>query len=141
MAVKWQRPTVDTKFHIDLDWWENKGRDIRIHMRDVLCEECREEYGENFLDLGEVDWVDEQTGEVERVDPLWHSIRTCCSSRSDYITPDTPIVDAVFRTFLANGNEPLSIQELYDLLDRRPPDVLLRILTAGQIYMGIRPVR
>ncbi|MEA3406564.1 MAG: hypothetical protein U9R48_00605 [Chloroflexota bacterium] len=140
MAVKWQRPTVDTKFHIDLDWWKKRNRDIRIYMRDVLCGDCREEYGENFLDLREVDWVDEQTGEVKRVDPLWYNIQVCCSAQPDYITPHTPIVDAVFRTFLANGNEPLSIQELYELLDRRPPEVLLRILTAGQVYMGIRPV-
>ncbi|MBC7239451.1 MAG: hypothetical protein H5T71_05065, partial [Chloroflexi bacterium] len=75
-----------------------------------------------------------------RIDSLWHSLRTCCSKRPNYITPNMPIVEAVFRTFLANGNKPLSVNELYELLDRRPPQVLLRILTAGPVYMGIRPV-
>ena len=91
--------------------------------------------------LDNVDWVDEETGEVNQVDALWHSIRTCCSLKKDYITPNTPVVDAVFRTFLANGNKPLSMEELYELLDRRPPSMLLRIFVGGSVYMGIRPVR
>jgi len=74
------------------------------------------------------------------VDALYHSIQTCCSLKPGYITPTTPIVESIFRTFVANGNQPLSIRELYELLDRRPPEVLLRILTAGPIYLGIRPV-
>jgi hypothetical protein len=139
MAVLWQRPTVKTKFHIDLAWWQEQGRDVRVYIREALCDSCQEmpvSQGEDHL----VDWVDEQSGMVTRVDPLWHSLRTCCSLKSDYITPNTTVIDAVFRTFLANGNQPLSIQELYELLDRRPPATLLRLLTAGSVYMGIRPV-
>ncbi len=139
MALTWQRPTVDTKFHIDMEWWEENQRDIRVYIRDMLCPECRMAY-EAGGSSDEVDWVDEQTGEVNRVDSLWHSLRTCCSKRPNYITPNMPIVEAVFRTFLANGNKPLSVNELYELLDRRPPQILLRILTAGPVYMGIRPV-
>lgn len=140
MATKWQRPTVDTRFHIDMDWWRENNRDIRVYMRDMLCPECRISYAEG-ASQGEIDWVDEQTGEVHRVDGLWHALRTCCSQRATFITPHTPVIEAVFRTFLANGNKPLSVQELYELLDRRPPQTLLRILTAGPVYMGIRPVR
>jgi len=141
MSVRWSRPTVDTKFHIDIKWWEQEqGRDIRVYMREALCEECQQDLG-HLDQLEEVDWVDEETAEVSRVDALWHSLRTCCSLKRDYITPASPVIDAVFRTFLANGNKPLSIQELYELLDRRPPQVLLRILAGGPVYMGIRPVR
>jgi len=140
MAAKWQRPTIDTKFHIDYDWWTANQRDIRVFMREALCEECRHVY-EGIQDPGEIDSVDEQTGEVQRVDGLLHTLRTCCSLKPDYISPTTPVVDAVFRTFLANGNTPLSVQELYEILDRRPPATLLRILTGGEVYMGIRPVR
>ncbi len=141
MAARWSRPTVDTKFHIDLDWWQaQEGRDLRVYMREALCDECRAELGESGQDEN-VDWVDEETGEVNQVDAVWHSIRTCCSLKKDYITPNSPVVDAVFRTFLANGNKPLSMKELYELLDRRPPSMLLRIFVGGQLYMGIRPVR
>jgi hypothetical protein len=138
MAVKWQRPTIDTKFHIDMAWWQENQRDIRTYLREMLCDECRAEYT-NYQSQEEIDWVDEQTGEVARVDGLWHSLRTCCSLKSGYISPNTPVIDAVFRTFLANGNKPLSIQELYEILDRRPPATLLRMLTVGPVYMGIRP--
>jgi len=138
MVARYQRPTVDTKFHIDMRWWEANDLNIRVYMREALCDDCRNDF-EN-ADSGEIDWVDGQTGEVTRVDGLVHALRTCCSMKPSYITPSTPIVDAVFRTFLANGNQPLSVRELYELLDRRPPEVLLRTLTAGPIYMGIRRV-
>jgi hypothetical protein len=138
MAVKWQRPTIDTKFHIDMAWWQENQRDIRTYLREMLCDECRAEYT-GYQSQEEIDWVDEQTGEVARVDGLWHSLRTCCSLKAGYIAPNTPVIDAVFRTFLANGNKPLSIKELYEILDRRPPATLLRMLTVGPIYMGIRP--
>ncbi|MGI5917840.1 MAG: hypothetical protein ACOX9A_15470 [Anaerolineae bacterium] len=141
MAGRWHRPTVDTKFHIDMDWWENNHRDIRVYMQDMLCEECKNEFTDDYRTTQEVDWVDDLTGEVIRVDGLWHVLRTCCSTKPDFITPSTPIVEAVFRTFLANGNKPLTVKELYERLDRRPPEVLLRMLTAGDVYMGIRPVR
>ena len=139
MALKWQRPTVDTKFHIDRDWWRKNNRNIQVYIREALCEECRADYG-GYEQLGEIDWVDEETGQVQRVDGLSHVLCTCCSLKPGYISPNTPIVDAVFRTFLANGNKPLSIRELYEILDRRPPATLLRLLTAGETYMGIRPV-
>jgi hypothetical protein len=137
MVARWHRPTVDTKFHIDMRWWEESNRNIRVYMREALCDECRGDY--DGSDSGEIDWVDELTGEVTRVDGLVHALRTCCSMKPSYITPSTPIIDAVFRTFLANGNRPLTVRELYELLDRRPPEVLLRMLTAGPVYMGIRP--
>ncbi len=138
--AKWQRPTVDTRFHIDMDWWKETRRDIRVYMRELLCDECRAEF-ESFQGQEEIDWVDEQTGEVTQVDGLWHSVRTCCSHKPNYITPSTPVIDAIFRTFIANGNKPLSARDLYELLDRRPPEMLLRMLTVGPIYMGIRPAR
>jgi len=140
-GMSWRRPTIETKFHIDMSWWEGHGRDIRVFMRDMLCDACAQALPEDVSELEDVDWVDEETAEVHRVDALWHSLRTCCSTKPEYINPSTPIVDAVFLTFLANGNQPLSIQELYELLDRRPPRTLLRILTGDQVYMGIRPVR
>jgi hypothetical protein len=138
MGARYYRSTVDTKFHIDMRWWEESERNIRVYMREALCDECRNDF--DGANTGEIDWVDEQTGEVTRVDGLVHALRTCCSVKSGYITPSTPIIDAMFRTFLANGNKPLSVRELYELLDRRPPEVLLRMLTAGPVYMGIRRV-
>ncbi len=138
MAPRWQRPTIDTKLHIDMEWWEHNELDFDFYVREALCDECRADF-EDYRNIGEIDWVDEDTGEVARVDGLWHALRTCCSSKPGYISPNTPIVEAVFRTFLANGNQPLSASELYERLDRRPPATLLRMLTGGPVYLGIRP--
>jgi len=139
MAKRWRLPTVDTQFWIDMEWWDDQDRDIRVYMRELLCDSCRSEYAESVLSDEEVDWVDEETGEVTRVDALWHTIRTCCSVKPGYVTPTTPMVDALFRTFLANGNMPLTVRELYERLDRRPPKIWLRVLSS-KVQMGIRPV-
>jgi hypothetical protein len=133
------RPTVDTRFHIDFSWWERQNKDIRVFMRDVLCAECRETVG-SLSDTKMMDLIDPETAEVTKVDAIWESISACCSVKPDYITADTPILDGIFRTFLANGNKPLSILELYERLGKGPPEMILRMLTRGKIYMGIRPV-
>lgn len=136
---RWQRPTVDTKFHIDLDWWKKQKRDIRIYLSQSLCGECRPLYAQ-VRDLGEVDTVDPKTAEVKREEALWSTLRTCCSTKPTYITPSTPIIDGIFLTLVANGNTPLSPRELYERLDRRPAETILRMLTGGEVYLGIRPV-
>ena len=134
------RPTLDTKFHIDLSWWDKNHKDIQLYMRDALCSSCRSDF-ESF-DLDEkIDWVDEETAEVAQVEPLWHTLRACCSQKPGYVTDETPVIDAVFLTFLANGNKPLSVNELYELMPKRPPETLLRMLAGGTTYLGIRPVR
>ncbi len=136
--VKWLRPGTDTKFHIDLDWWRKQKRDIRIYLNQSLCDECRPLYA-GAKDLGDVDWVDPETAEVKREDALWSTVRSCCSGKPGYITPNTPIIDSIFLTFVANGNQPLTPKELHERLDRRSPETILRMLTGGQVYLGIRP--
>jgi hypothetical protein len=139
VMMRLMRPTTETKFHIDMDWWEDQGRNLRFHVYNRLCSECKALYS-SYQDAGEVDWIDDQTAEVTRVDALRHTLRTCCSTKSDYITEDTPFAEAIFRVFLANGNSPLSPLELHQLLDRRPSATILRMLSAARIYNGIRPI-
>jgi len=137
--VRALRPTVNTKFHIDFGWWERQNRDIRVFMRELLCPECQQ--GMALQSNGQmVDMVDPETAEVIQMDAIWEAIRACCSHRPDYLTPETPLLEGIFRILLANGNKPLSVLELYERLGRRPPETILRMLTMGQIYMGIRPV-
>jgi len=133
------RPTVETKLHIDMDWWEEQGRNLRLIIYNRLCPDCKALYS-SYEDVEDVDWVDDETAEVTRVDALSHMLRTCCSTKPDYIIEEMPLVEAVFRVFLANGNTPLSPIELYQILDRCPPEVILRTLTRGRIYNGIKPI-
>jgi hypothetical protein len=137
--VRSLRLTPQTKFHIDFTWWEKQNKDIRVFMRDLLCPESRAAVEASPPDQL-IDVVDSETAEVSQLDPVWEAIRACCSQRPDYITADSPLLDSIFRTFLANGNKPLSVLELHQRLDRKPPEIILRLLTKGQVYMGIRPV-
>jgi hypothetical protein len=138
--AKWIKPTIDTKFHIDFDWWKQEGRNFRVYLWSHLCSECQKVY-ESHQGTEEIDWIDPDTAQVTRVDALWHSLQTCCSKKPDYITDQTPVVDAVFRVFLANGNTPLSSLELYGIIGKRSPSMILRMLTHGNIHRGIKPVR
>jgi hypothetical protein len=135
---QWIRPTVDTKFHIDSDWWEQEGRNFRVHLLSHLCGECQQRY-KNYQEADTVDWIDEDTGEVARVDGLWHSLRVCCSLKPEYINQSTPLTTAIFRVFLANGNEPLSSAELSHEI-HRPPETILRTIGGFRVYHGIKPV-
>jgi hypothetical protein len=49
------------------------------------------------------------------------------------------VVDSIFRVFLANGNQPLSARELERIIGR-PASTILKTLSGGRIYKGIRPV-
>jgi hypothetical protein len=135
---KWVKPTRNTKFHIDAAWWEETGRNFRVHLLSHLCSDCQERY-KDYHEADLVDWIDAATGEVSQVDGLWHSLRVCCSKKPDYINELTPITTAVFRTFLANGNEPLTPVELAEQLGR-PAPTILRTIGGFRVYHGIKPV-
>jgi hypothetical protein len=48
------------------------------------------------------------------------------------------LVDSVFRIFLANGNTPLTPEDLAEQLGR-DPSIILRTLTGPRVYKGLRP--
>ena len=63
----WVRPTLNTKFHIDAEWWEEQGRNFRIHLLSHLCPDCQARY-KNYQEAELVDWIDEETGEVHSLE-------------------------------------------------------------------------
>ena len=85
-----------------------------------------------------VDWIDPKTAEVKQVDGVQHVLITHCAKEVGFITEHTAMVDAIFRVFLANGNMPLTPVDLSSQLNR-PADVILRTLTGGRVYRGVRP--
>jgi hypothetical protein len=133
------KPTLDTPFHIDYAWWEQKGLQIGVELRAHLCQEHQAVFSDH-LDTEEIDWVDKKTGEVTRVDGLQHVLQAHCSKQPTYINDDLSLVDAVFRVFLANGNEPMTSKEL-SAVTGRPAKKILSTLSGLKIYQGIRPVR
>ncbi len=131
------KPTLQTHFHIDFDWWQQNDRDWRVYLYNFLCPQHQEAFAElNVSD--QVDWVDPETAEVQHVDGLRHVLITHCAKQSTFITQQTTLVDSVFRLFLANGNTPLTPEELSEQLGR-DSYTILKTLSGTRVYKGLRP--
>jgi hypothetical protein len=130
------KPTLDTPFHIDFDWWRANDREWRVHLRSVLPEEYQQAFAAAKTE--EVDWVDPETAEVQRVDGLQHVLINYAANNEDFITSQTSMIESIFRILLANGNNPLTPTELGQRL-RRPPMTILRTIAGVRVYKGIRP--
>lgn len=132
------KPTVTTPFHIDFDWWQKNERDWHVYLRSLLCAEHQAAFA-NAEEGQMIDWVDPVTAEVKPVEGVQNTLMSHCVKQPDFLTDQTAMVEAVFRLFLTNGNVPMSSEELGSRLNR-PAMTILRTLTAGRVYKGIRPV-
>ena len=86
---------VKTRWCIDLDWYDHNKRSFPALVGGYLCPKCQGKL------KGEI------TAEV-----LLASIKGCCGKSSGFISAGLPILESVFRIFLANGNQPLDVEEL-----------------------------
>ncbi len=134
----WHRPTVDTKFHIDYDWWQTSGRNFRLYLLEQLCDECKQRFA-THRETETVDWVNPDTGEVTEADALMQCLKRMCAEKPDFIDARVPLTAAVFRVFLTNDNTPLSSQELHEIITWKQPDTILSTLSGRTTYLGIRP--
>jgi hypothetical protein len=130
------KPTLQTCFHIDFDWWQKNDRDWHVFLRNYLCKRHLDAFAE-VNEAVQIDWVDPETAEVQRVDGLQHVLIMHCAKQDEFITQQSALVDSVFRTFLANGNQPLNSEELGQILGR-PAQTILRTLSGLQVLQGIR---
>lgn len=131
------KPTIHTHFHIDFDWWSQNDRDWRVYLRGYLCPEHQASLAKVDL-FSLVDWIDPETAEVQQVDGLQNVLITHCAKQQTFITQHSTLVDSVFRLFLANGNTPMSPEELAEELGR-DAHLLLRTLSGPRVYKGLRP--
>jgi len=133
------KPTIDTPFHIDFNWWSQHDREWRVYLLSLLSDEEKERFAE-LIEGGEmVDFVDPETAEVVQVDGLQHVLITHTAQKEGFLDEHTALVEAIFRLFLKNGNGPMDVQEIGEQLGREPIPIL-RTLTGGRVYRGIRPV-
>jgi hypothetical protein len=116
---------------IDLDWFQSNNRSFLALAQRCLCPKCREQLKE----------------EMSATD-LLANIKDCCSKTPDFFTVELPILESIFRLFLANGNKPLDVEELSKQLGkwhrgdtpRTSPKVLTRLLESDQYY-GLREAK
>ncbi len=131
------KPNVRTPFHIDFDWWKKNERDWHVFLRSLLCPEHQEAFAE--IEEGEmIDWIDPKTAEVKSVDGIQHTLMSHCALLPEFSDSRTAMVEAVFRAFLANGNVPMSAENLSKKLER-PAETILRTISGPRVYRGLRP--
>ncbi len=137
--MQWRKLTVDTKFQLDMVWWERQGRNFRLYVWDQLCDECREQIP-THVGTEEVDWIDPETAEVKKADALLQCLLSVCARKPDYIHSGLPLVTAIFRILLINGNKPMSARELHEHIPWKSPELILAALKTAQHELGIFPV-
>ena len=124
---------VKQRWFIDLDWYQLNNRSFFTLARECLCPKCRERLKVEEAEIAAAE--------------LLTAIKDCCSKEPDFITGQLSILESIFRHFLANGNQPLELEELgKQLSERRGGDpyrtsveVLSRLLERDQYY-GLRQV-
>ena len=134
------KPTIETPFHIDFNWWQQHDREWRVHLRSLLSEEDQETFKDIISGEKMLDFVDPSTAEVHLVDGLQHVLITKTAQEEGFLDPKTAVIEAIFRLFLMNGNLPMSVQEIGLELDRDPKPIL-RALAGPRVYRGIRPMQ
>jgi len=110
---------------IDLDWCEQNNRSFSTLAQNYLCPECSKRL----------------KGEISAAD-LLSAIKDCCSKKSGFITDELPVLESIFRLFLANGNQPLDLEELGKQLSewrggdayRTSAEILSRLFQSDQYY-------
>lgn len=132
------KPTLDTPFHIDFSWWEKQRLDLNVELLSHLCPEHQTAYQGRALNE-KIDWIDWATGEVKPVEGLQYIISRHCSLQPDYIRGASTLIEAVFRVFLSNNNQPQTPRQLAALVNY-PETQILRVLSGRPVSKGLRPV-
>jgi len=127
----------EERYAIDLNWYQTKGRSFALISLTRMCEQHQAAMESQSLPTDEAELS-------ANIASILSTIRDCCSQRGDFITPFTPLAEAIFRLFLANNGEPLSIAEIQAGLNERmgysvvatkaTPEVIRRLLEKGRHY-------
>jgi hypothetical protein len=109
------------RYFVDTQWYEAHGRSLRAMAQGRFCPSCQAKIGTTSSER--VPIVDKKTNrvvyEVRDVpfgDQPMAVIRSCCSKQRNYITPETPLLESIYRVFLANGNQPATLERVREQL-------------------------
>jgi hypothetical protein len=109
------------RYFIDTQWYDAVGRSFRAMAQGRFCSACQAKIGTATEER--VPTVDKKTNRVvyETRETRYGEqplavIRSCCSKQRGYITPDTPLLEAVYRVFLATGNQPATVERVREQL-------------------------
>jgi hypothetical protein len=143
----------ERRYFVDPQWYEERGLVFSSVMQARLCASCSSKLG-TFEEV-RYPVVDPKTKRVTfemrkvpfGVNPL-PTIRDHCSRERDYVTAETPLLEAIFRVFLANGNQPMTMAAVREHLLTFLPEMaalrsdypveLLERLVRGDVAYGMR---
>ncbi|MBV9324855.1 MAG: hypothetical protein JO352_13825 [Chloroflexi bacterium] len=114
-------PQTSAYYHVDPSWFEENNLSFEDVVRARMCDTCRSRIGQDVEERVPV--FDKATGrmrfEVQQStygsDPL-KCIREHCGRAKSYIHRDMPTLEAIFRIFLANGNTPMTLDQVREQL-------------------------
>jgi hypothetical protein len=114
-------PEAAPYYHADPSWFDENNLSFDDVVRGRMCDTCRAKVGEESDERAPI--FDKETGrmrfEVQRIiygsDPL-KVIRDHCGRTKNYIHRDMPTLEAIFRIFLANGNQPMTLEQVREQL-------------------------
>ena len=137
-----------SRYFIDEKWFTAHNKSFRAVAQTRMCPSCRKNIGTEVQErVPTVDARGRVVYEMRSVpfasNPL-SEIRKHCSKESSYLTAETPVMEALFRVFLANGNQPIDLDAIREQLleymsaseQPRPysPELLARMLKSDNGY-------
>ena len=94
------------RFFVDLEVASDRNRALPMLIAGRRCYQCQEGDPEPSVASTDV------AGHIERIGDH-------CAQTPDYLLPDTPLKESIFRIILAGGNEPMSAEEVSGALESR----------------------
>ena len=106
------------KYVIDPQWYEERGVDLAQLVSLRRCGDCA---GVEFPPKGAARRRRAKKGAAaSTASASWEAgmraIHACCSTKTGYVTAETGLMEAVFRLLLQNANQPMSADQLHDMI-------------------------
>lgn len=108
------------RYFISGEELEQEGRSFPFLLKNRLCYRCQGKAKED------VNW-------------LLNSIKQCCSTAPEFFSPRLPLKETIFRLFLSNGNQPLTLGDIGEGIKKRkginyPLQTIEKILDNDRYY-------
>ncbi len=152
--VEVEQPAIP--YFVDQAWFD--ANDLSYHevVAGRMCDACQARAGageveeERYTDYdAKTRRAFQRTRQVPFASNPVKRIREDCSAKKGFITPDMPTLEAVFRIYLANGNQPMPLSHVREqLVDWCPDgqcrwlllsDAQLDRMVANDGFYGLRP--
>lgn len=120
------------RYFIEPKRYTETNRSFASFVESRLCSSCRHKSKAEQVHR-------ERSSSAEE---LLTTIKNCCSQAPEFITPKLPLREVIFRLFLANGNQPLTVDEILEQLKKQreqtftslTPQTLAHLLDKDSYY-------